>query len=215
MPDSRSGDPGSKGSESQKLPAGAPLAKKIIIVTGTPGVGKTRLANAMAKRTGLPAVGLSELVKKNSLYTDFDRKRRSYIIDEGKARVCLRVLIKQARAGLLIDTHLIDQLFPKNVKPTTVVLRLDPVTLSRRLRHRGWAKSKVRENVEAEMIDLSLIDAIQAFGKSNVSEINSTGKSASNVLSEAMQIISKPKPKKHKRVDWLAKYDPIELGRQL
>jgi len=191
------------------------LAKKIIIVTGTPGVGKTRLANGIGKRTGLPVLSLSEFVKKDRLYTSFDRRRQSYVIDRRKVREFLRTLSKQATNGLVIDTHIVDQLVPKNLKSTVIVLRLDPMRLSKRLRRRGWKKSKVWENVEAELIDLCLFDAIKALGNRKVHEIDSTGKSASTVLSQALKIVSEPKPTEHRRVNWLAKYDPIELARQL
>ncbi|HZY94881.1 MAG TPA: adenylate kinase family protein [Candidatus Bathyarchaeia archaeon] len=191
------------------------MAQKIIIVTGTPGVGKTKLAQGIGKRTGLPVLGFSEFVKKNRLYTDFDRKRLSYVVDEQKVRQRLKSLTKQATDGLVIDTHIVDQLIPKNVKPTVIVLRLDPMILSRRLRRRGWKKSKVWENVESELIDLSLFDAIQAFGIRKLHEIDSTGKSASTLLSLALRIISQSKPTQHGRVNWLAKYDPIEVARRL
>src|SRR5438552_4186982 len=51
MPDSRSGDPGSKASIGRRVPAGAPEQSlaKITIVTGTPGVGKTVLGKLLGK----------------------------------------------------------------------------------------------------------------------------------------------------------------------
>ena len=191
------------------------MAKKIIIVTGTPGVGKTRLANGIGRRTGLPVLTLNDLVKKNRLYTGFDRRRQSHVIDGRKVRKRIKSLTKELLEGLVLDTHIVDQLVPKTLNSTAIVLRLDPMILSIRLRRRGWKKSKVLENVEAEMIDVSLFDAIQALGNRQVHEIDSTRKSTSTVLSEALRILSQRKPTEHGRVNWLSKYDPIEVGRQL
>ncbi|TMI60834.1 AAA family ATPase, partial [Candidatus Bathyarchaeota archaeon] len=65
MPDSRSGDPGSKASIGRRVPAGAPeqTLPKIIIVTGTPGVGKTAVGKLLAKRIGSEFLSLGDLVK--------------------------------------------------------------------------------------------------------------------------------------------------------
>src|SRR6266568_3218237 len=83
MPDSRSGDPGSKASVGRRVPAGAPeqTLPKMIIVTGTPGVGKTAVGKLLAKRIGSEFLSLGDLVKTQGLHKGFDRRARSYIID--------------------------------------------------------------------------------------------------------------------------------------
>src|SRR5204862_3906256 len=88
MPDSRSGDPGSKASIGRRVPAGAPeqTLPKIIIVTGTPGVGKTAVGKLLAKRIGSEFLSLGDLVKTQGLHKGFDRRARSYIIDEPAVR---------------------------------------------------------------------------------------------------------------------------------
>ncbi len=73
MPDSRSGDPGSKASKGRRVPAGAPEQSlaEIIIVTGTPGVGKTVLGKLLAKTTGSTFLSLGDLVKMERLHKGF------------------------------------------------------------------------------------------------------------------------------------------------
>src|SRR3989442_13583786 len=84
MPDSRSGDPGSKASIGRRVPAGAPeqSLEKIIIVTGTPGVGKTVLGKLLAEETGSSFLSLGDLVRVQRLHKGFDRQAGSYIIDQ-------------------------------------------------------------------------------------------------------------------------------------
>ena len=93
-------------------------------------------------------------------------------------------------------------------------MRLDPVLLWRRLRARGWSRSKTWENVESELLDICYFDAVRALGRRRVFEIDTTGRSKLRILREVLGLIEKT-PKKHAlRVDWLSIYDPVELGRR-
>ena len=97
-----------------------------------------------------------------------------------------------------------------------VVLRLDPVVLAKRLRGRNWPKLKICENVEAEMIDVSLYDSLKTLGKSRVLEINATGKRPEELLRETLRTLSRNRGWSLKSSpDWLEKYDPILLSRKI
>ena len=50
-------------------------ARPNILVTGTPGVGKTRAAEAIAARLGLQRLGVSELAKSLKAFEEFDEAR--------------------------------------------------------------------------------------------------------------------------------------------
>ena len=219
MPDSRSGDPGSKATLGRRVPAGAPkqTLPKIIIVTGTPGVGKTAFARLLAKKTGSTFCGLGELVRKEKLHKGFDRKVRSYIIDERSVRRTLRGYFeKHQEKGIVFETHSINSILPKTRGMVAVVLRLDPVILAKRLRARNWPKLKIWENVESEMIDVSLYDSLKALGKSRVLEIDATGKRPKELLREILKVLSRNKGWSQKSSpDWLKKYDPISLSRKI
>ena len=179
MPDSRSGDPGSKASTGRRVPAGAPeqTLPKIIIVTGTPGVGKTVLARLLAKKIGFTFSSLGDLVRKERLHKGFDRKARSYIIDERSVRRKLEGYFEDHREkGIVFETHSVNSILPKTRGMIAIVLRLDPVILAKRLHARNWPKLKIWENVESEMIDVSLYDSLKVLGKNRVLEIDATGK---------------------------------------
>jgi broad-specificity NMP kinase len=55
---------------------------KIIIVTGTPGVGKTVIGKLLAKKTGFTFLSLGDIVRRNKLHKGFDRRAGSYMIIE-------------------------------------------------------------------------------------------------------------------------------------
>ena len=219
MPDSRSGDPGSKASIGRRVPAGAPeqTLPKIIIVTGTPGVGKTVVARLLAKKMGFTLSSLGDLVRKDRLHKGFDRKARSYLIDERSVRRKLQVYFEYHRKkGIVFETHSVNSILPTTRGMVAIVLRLDPLVLANRLRARNWPKLKIWENVESEMIDVSLYDSLKALGKTRVLEIDATGKSPEELVREIFKVLSRNKGWSLKSsTDFLKKYDPILLSRKI
>jgi len=218
MPDSRSGDPGSKASKELIVPAGAPehILDKTIIVTGTPGVGKTVLARLVTKQIRFQFLNLGELVKKEKLYRRFDRSRQSYVIDEQRLRKSLiDVFAARGEGGLVIETNWLGNFMPKKRGMIAVVVRLDPAILARRLKRRKWSKRKIWENVEAELIDLSLYESFKYLGPRRVYEVDATRKPPRQLLHEAMRLILAGRGWNGVTANWLERYDPIELSRKI
>lgn len=78
-----------------------------IIVTGTPGVGKTTHCESLAERTGLRHVSVNQIVKDKECHEGWDDEFQSWIVDEDKVSVLfvsvrdgviarIRLLIKEA-----------------------------------------------------------------------------------------------------------------------
>ena len=217
MPDSRSGDPGSKASIRRRVPAGAPeqTLAKIIIVTGTPGVGKTIIGKLLARKTGSTFLSLGDIVRRNRLHKGFDRRSGSYIINERAVEKKLQKYFEDHREkGMVFETHFVSSIIHKTPGVVAVVLRLDPVVLARRLGARNWPKRKIWENVEAEIIDLSLYDAFKVLGKARVYEIDATGKRPGNIVREVLNVLSRKEGWSSKS-NWLEKYDPILLSKRI
>ena len=188
--------------------------KQIILVTGTPGVGKSRLAGQLAKNGGYALVEVSNLVKKEGLYVQFDRKRGSYVVDERKLRKRLEALALSSEK-MIVSSHIVGKYLPERLVRRVLVLRLDPTILYKRLRARGWTRRKAWENTEAEILDISLQESLKLLGKNRVSEIDTTGRSALSLYNTAVRVLSRATTGRVGQVNWLARYDPIELERRL
>ncbi len=186
----------------------------IILITGTPGVGKTALAKNLARNSGFKLVELTKLVRKERLYTSYDRSRKTYVVDEGKLRRRLEALSRPSK-GIVLPTHLVGRFLPEGSVKLALVLRLDPMVLYKRLRGRGWTKRKAWENTEAEILDSCLQESRVLLGPRKVYEIDTTRKSARRVYKEALGALSRRRTGRSGLVNWLARYDPVELERTL
>jgi adenylate kinase len=188
----------------------------IIIVTGTPGVGKTALSKLLAKETQSVYLNLGEHVRKEKLYTRFDRSAKSYIIDERQLRYSLYDFFKShPQRRLVIEAHWLGSFMPKRPRMVAVVVRLDPVVLAGRLKARNWPRKKVWENVEAELIDLSLYESLKFLGAKRVYQIDATRKQPRQLVQEALRLMSTGKGWNRLTPNWLIRYDPVELSRKI
>src|SRR5436189_6160931 len=55
-----------------------------VVITGTPGVGKTIHCEQLAQETGLRHLSINQFVKHRECHEGFDEELRSYIVDEDK-----------------------------------------------------------------------------------------------------------------------------------
>ncbi|MEM4267849.1 MAG: adenylate kinase family protein [Candidatus Woesearchaeota archaeon] len=131
---------------------------KAIIVTGTPATGKTTFAKQFAKEKGYFYLDLNNLIKENRIYSGYDRKRKSYIVDIRRLIKPVVKIIRQYKGKVVIDSHLSHYLPPKYVR-LCIVTKCPLKTLKRRLEKRGYSKAKIRENLDAEIFDVCFIEA--------------------------------------------------------
>ena len=145
-----------------------------------------------------------------------DEKRDTLIIDYEKVKEELTKIVRQARKEnktIVIDSHHAD-ILPRKYVTYVIVLRLNPKELFNRLIKKGWSIEKVKENVEAELVDHCLIKAVEAYGTRIVKEIDVTGlneeQSARRVLDSIYGIcVSEPGS-----VDWLKVLEEDEVLRK-
>ena len=175
------------------------------------------MAKLLAKGTGFRFLSLGDLVKREGLHKGFDRRARSYIINELAVRKRLEDYFEAHRTnGVVFETHSIGSFLHRTRGMVVVVLRLDPVALAKRLRARNWPRVKIWENVEAEMIDVSLYDSLKFLGRTRVFEIDTTRKRPEQLMREILRALSRNRRWSPKASpNWLEKYDPIVLSRRI
>jgi adenylate kinase len=55
-----------------------------IIITGTPGTGKTSHCEMLAERTGLKHISVNQVVKDRECHEGWDEEYQSWVVDEDK-----------------------------------------------------------------------------------------------------------------------------------
>jgi len=133
---------------------------KIIIITGTPGTGKTVLAKKLANLLNFTYIDVNLIIKTNKLSLNYDKKRSTYIINTNKLNRILISLIKNSNKSLIIDSHLSHYL-PNKLVDLCIVTKCDLKILADRLKKRKYNLSKIRENRDSEIFDICLNEAIE------------------------------------------------------
>ena len=143
-----------------------------IILTGTPGVGKTSHATLLAQRTGLHHLDINDVVKKHNIgeKNPDDSDATTKIVDEDRL---LDVIENDlADGGQIIDWHACD-LFPTNLIDLVCVVRCDNGVLYDRLKARGYADKKLQENLDCEIMEVLVQEAREAYDEGMVVELRS------------------------------------------
>lgn len=149
---------------------GEPLPN--VLITGTPGTGKTTLARRIAEEMGgkYEHVEVSQLARDEGYVGEYDAERATHVLDEDRLLDALEP--RMARGGVVADYHA-SHLFPERWFQLVLVLRCDNTALYDRLAARGYAAAKISENVEAEILQVLLDEARESYDPAIVHELRS------------------------------------------
>ncbi|MCK4475667.1 MAG: adenylate kinase family protein [Methanophagales archaeon] len=160
----------------------------IFAITGTPGTGKTSVCKS--KALGLEFMDLNKVIEEKGFYTGVDNERGCFIADLDKLKEYVKEEKEEKRGQkkggnllMVIESHLAHFLEPD----VAIVLRANPLLLADRLKKRGFSVQKIRENVEAEMLDVILAEAVELCGI--VYEVDTSGKSIEEAAFTVREII--------------------------
>ena len=132
--------------------------KKALIVTGTPGTGKTSLAKELSLLLHERRVDVTLFVKSEGLSEGYDKARNTLIVSPKRLNKALISLIKGSKGQLIIDSHM-SHLLPKKYIELCIVTKCSLKELKKRLEKKGYSAPKVRENLDAEIFDVCLSEA--------------------------------------------------------
>ncbi len=176
------------------------MRRLVIAVTGTPGTGKSRFSSELSRRLGAGLVRLNELVEREKAYVlDEDGEK---VVKLGEMIRAVGRVLRETKGPVVVEGHL-SHLLPTRYLSHVVVLRTHPRVLERRLRRRGYPEEKVRDNAEAEALDLILWEAVQRHGK-KVYEIDTSGRR--NTVSLFLEALEEGVKLPPGGVRWLEEY---------
>jgi len=184
----------------------------IVALTGTPGTGKTSVCTAISESPKFSIqyriIDLNKLVFSEGIHAGKDEKRDSYAVELGKLEKKVKHSQIPEGVDVLMEGHL-SHLLPADI---VIVLRTEPREIMKRLGKRDYSQEKIRENADAEALDVILVESVEVSDK--VFEIDTSDMMPMAVAESVISIIESlkkgriPEEFLPGKIDWI---DQVEI----
>ncbi|MDY6930867.1 MAG: adenylate kinase family protein [Halobacteriota archaeon] len=156
----------------------------IVAISGTPGTGKTTVSKLLENEYHV--IHINELVERDEFNLGLDEKRSCLIADTDKLTEYIHSFYEdmQEKKVLIVESHLSHLLDPD----LTIVFKTDTSVLIDRLKAKGFGKSKIDENIEAEIMDVILVEATEISEEVRV--IDTTKRPPEDIYKKVRDIIN-------------------------
>lgn len=158
-------------------------------ITGTPGTGKSMIGEELARR-GYTVIHQAMTV--GPYVTGEDEKRDVQVIDVDRWAAEFKPV------DGFVEGHMAHYLPCDKI----VVLRCRPDELKDRLRQRKYRTEKIRENAEAEALDVCLVETVEEFDPSEIFELDTTGRNAGYCADQVEAFYKGTLPAGFGNIDW-------------
>ena len=130
-----------------------------IIITGTPGTGKSTLSERLSKDLMIPAYDIKEEAQRRDLI-DYVDEDKTLVIDEKSVQALYEALSDENEIFIL-DGHLAHYINPISGDDNIIVIvtRCDISQLNERLKDRGYSEEKIRDNIDSEIFEVCKLEA--------------------------------------------------------
>jgi adenylate kinase len=160
-------------------------------ITGTPGTGKTRVSEELARR-GHTVVHITNTVASYVSGNDVERDARIIDVDRWAAEF--------VPVDGFVEGH-IAHLLPCD---RIVVLRCRPNVLKNRLSSRNYREEKILENADAEALDVCLIETVEDFKPYQILELDTTVHDITYCADQIERFVKGDIPSGFGTIDWTA-----------
>ena len=169
----------------------------IIAITGVPGTGKSSVSRILGRLLDYRVVDVNSLAREKKLLKGYDRKRQTYVADLGAISREVRRLGRLNKGDLVVEGHYSEEVCRPDV---VFVLRCNPRVLARRLGRRKYARGKIRENVLAEVLDSSTINALKRCAR--VFEVETSGLKPGETAKLVLKMVRNPGGERRNGIDY-------------
>ena len=156
----------------------------LIALTGTPGTGKTSISKIIHKE-GIEIIDFNLVACEKNFLISRDTKRDTFIVDIKRFDDYIKKNYME-KDIVVIEGHLSHLL---KCIHKVIVLRCHPKYLRKNLLSKNWKESKIKENIEAEILDIILCEAVDIHNKENIFEIDVTGKKMDLLACDIVKLI--------------------------
>lgn len=185
---------------------------RVIVITGTPGVGKTTTAKALTSRLNASYIGINEIVRDKNLVAQLDEDRGTLVADMRRLTKRVNELLDHADRDQVIDGHYAHDIVHADRVTHVFVLRRHPDKLRTILANRGYHMDKILENVNSEILDVCLTEVMEHHNVGKVDEIDTSSITVEEVVESMLSVIDGEREPTVGKVDWLGQ---LEESRRL
>jgi len=134
-----------------------------LIITGTPGTGKSTIAKKIAKELNCGLVNELQFAGEKKIV---EKEGKEKVIETKKLERELNKLLAREK-NVIIEGHLLCETKLKNID-LIVLLKTNPKELEERLKKKGYSELKVQENLFCEKNSYCLNKALKNYPKSKI-----------------------------------------------
>ena len=154
------------------------MEKKLpnILITGTPGVGKTSFAVLLQEKLkdlkGLDFknINIGKLVNEKKLYKNWNKEFDVPEFDDDMVNDEIEPFLNEG--GVILDFHS-SSFFPENAIDLVVLLRCNNTELYDRLKSRGYSDKKITENIDCEIMEVTSEEVRDSYKEDIIVELKS------------------------------------------
>lgn len=162
-----------------------------IIITGSPGTGKSAISEALSRQLGLELIDIKRIAQERRIAD------KNHEVDLRRLAAALRPMLAKKK-HFIAEGHLACEIrLPADF---VFVLRTRPAALRRRLARRGYSKDKLEGNLMAEMLDYCVQRAESVYRRAPL-ELDTSQRSV-HACVKAIAAAIKQKKKKLDSVDY-------------
>lgn len=158
-----------------------------VIITGTPGTGKTTVTEFLKEKVDAEFISINSLLEDYDLNLGTDEKRGYKIVDTERMIPIVDEICENTDKNLVLFEGHLAQDYPN--ADLVIVLRCNPEILESRLNNRNWRKEKIHENVSAEILGVCTSESYETYND-NVHEIDTSNISTEDVGDEIIRVIN-------------------------
>jgi adenylate kinase len=143
-----------------------------LLITGTPGSGKTTLAKMLGKKLKLPVINEKDFALQNSI-GKFNEENELEI-PTAKLEKKINSYLSKSK-GVIFEGHVLCE---TKIKVDKVLLvKVDPEELEARLEQRNYSMQKIMDNVFCEGIEYCAKQVRKRYSKGKIIVVDSKGSS--------------------------------------
>lgn len=174
----------------------------IIAISGTPGTGKTAVANELKKIADVNTISIASVLAMKKIPYEYDKKRGTKAVSIRNLKIAIRKEIKKEKTNVIEGhlSHFLDA-------DLTIILRCRPDVLIKRMQRRKWTKNKIAENVQSEILDAATIEALNK--RNNVIEIDTSAKKPKEIAQVIKKLLNNYTLRKKYtagKIDWSERF---------